>query len=227
MSDTTYVPPAPAAEPAPGNFFRRVAETFWSPVALFRRFGADAPWWDAALLAALLTVSSFLLVPASAWDAMAREAVRANPQAPMMSAGMQMGISMAFGFVFLWIVLFIQAGILTLVFNVFMSGTARFRQYLALSAHTAIIGAVGAFANLPVIAKQGNLRATISLGALVGGDPDSFLAKLLGFFSVFLIWQLVVVGLGVSAMNRKIAPGVAVAVVFAVNLLFAAGIAAF
>src|SRR5688500_5659252 len=209
MTDTS-IPAAAAASEDAGPLPRRILVTFLSPGALFRRFGAAPPWWDVLLISTVLGAITFALIPREVWAAMIEETVAQNPQA---SGGMDVdqmaGLQRIFGIVgavlMPWLFALIQGGILTFVFSVLMGGNARFRQYLAVIAHASLIGAVGQLASLPLILQKQDLRAGINLGALVpNADPESFIFQFLTGMNVFLIWGLVVTGVGVAAINRKI-----------------------
>lgn len=236
MSDTlTVVPPAePAAqEPYAGSFPRRVMDTFFSPVTLFRRFGARPPWWDVMLLSVVLAVGAMAFIPGEVWVSTMEEAMRQRGQEvpanmdPASMARMQQVIGMVAGAVFSWIFLAIQAGVMVLLFSVILGGSATFRQYVGVVAHASLIGAVGSLAALPITLQTGVMSTGITLGALAGGmDHDSFVYQFLNAWNVFLVWQLVVTGLGVSALNRRIGAGTAVGVLLGLYAVIAVVIAA-
>jgi hypothetical protein len=67
----------------------------------------------------------------------------------------------------------------------------------------------------------------LSLGALAGGmDPESFVFQFLNFLNVFTIWQLVLMGLGAAALNRRVSNGAAVGVLLGLYAVIAAVLAA-
>jgi hypothetical protein len=220
MSESISVnPPAsPAAqEPHAGSLPKRVVDTFFSPVALFGRFGARPPWLDVMILSVALGVLSFVLIPREVWTATMEEAMRQRGQEvpanmdPEQMAGMQRTLGLIFGGVVVpWIFLVVQAGAMVLLFSVILGGGATFRQYLSVAAHASLISAMGALAALPVILQKGVMQG-ITLGALAGGmDPDGFVYRFLNAWNVFLVWQFVVLGLGAAALNRRIGAGTAV-----------------
>lgn len=235
MSDTlTAVPPAPPApqEPHAGSFPRRVVDTFFSPVALFRRFGARPPWWDVMLLSVALGVLAFALIPQEVWVNTMEETMRQRGQEvpagmdPESMAAMQRTIGLVGGVIIPWIFLAVQAGAMVLLFNVILGGSATFRRYVGVVAHAGLISAVGGLVSLPIILQKGVMEG-ITLGALAGGmDRDGFVYQFLNAWNVFLVWQFVVVGLGVSALNRRIGAGTAVGVLLGVYAVVALLIAA-
>jgi general stress protein CsbA len=231
MSDTlTTVPEAPPAPPEPhaGSFPRRVMDTFFSPVALFQRFGARPPWVDVMILSVVLGVVVFALTPGE----VLMETMRARGQEipPGTDPGQVALFGRIAGFVasvvFPWILLAVTAGVMVLLFSVILGGGATFRQYVGVVAHASLIGAVGQLAALPITLQKGVVSSGITLGALAGGmDPESFLYQFLNAWNVFLIWQLVVMGLGASAINRRIPAGTAVGVLLGVYAVIAVLIA--
>jgi Na+/melibiose symporter-like transporter len=225
--------PAYAPEPDAGSFPRRVVDTFFSPVALFQRFGARPPWIDVTILAIVLGAIAFALIPQEVWQTTMEEAMRQRGQElppgadPESMASMQRMFGLVGAAIMPWIILAIQAGIMVLLFTVIMGGKATFRQYLGVAAHATLIGAVGQLASLPIIIRQGVMSQGITLGALVSGmDHESFVYQFLNAWNVFLIWQLVVLGLGASALNRRIGAGTAIGVLLGVYACIAAAIAA-
>jgi Na+/melibiose symporter-like transporter len=230
----TQAPPAPPApqEPHAGSFPRRVVDTFFSPIALFSRFGARPPWWDVMLVSVIVGVVAFAFVPEDVWMASMEEAMRQRGQElpPGADPAQMAGIQRVFGLisvaVFPWIILAVEAGLMVLLFSVILGGSATFRQYVSVVAHASLIGAVGSLAALPITLQKGVVTTGITLGALAGGmDPDGFVYKYLNAWNVFLIWQLVVMGLGAHALNRRIGAGTAVGVLLGLYAVIAAIIA--
>jgi hypothetical protein len=208
-------------------------DTFFSPVALFSRFGARPPWWDVMLLSVVLAIGAMALIPGEVWVSTMEEAMRQNGQEvpanmdPASMARMQQVIGMVAGAVFSWVFLAVQAGVMVLLFSVILGGSATFRQYVGVVAHASLIGAVGSLAALPITLQTGVMSTGITLGALAGGmDPESFVYQFLNAWNVFWVWQLVVMGLGASTLNRRIGAGTAIGVLLAVYAVIALVIAA-
>jgi hypothetical protein len=234
MSDTlTVVPPTQPApqEPYTGSFPRRVMDTFFSPIALFRRFGARPPWWDVMLLSVVLGVVAIALIPVEVWVNTTEEAMRRSGQEvpagmdPEAMGGMQRMVGLIGGVIVPWILLAIEAGAMVLLFNVILGGSATFRQYVSVLAHASLISAVGGLATVPIILQKGVMEG-ITLGALAGGmDQDGFVYQFLNAWNVFLVWQFVVVGLGAATLNRRVSAGTAVGVLLGLYAVFAVVVA--
>jgi hypothetical protein len=96
--------------------------------------------------------------------------------------------------------------ILWAVFNAMLGGTATFKQVLAVVTHSAVPGALGAVIGAPIQLMQGTLSVggPFNLGALVPMlDESSFLARFLGVTSVFTIWGIIVLAIGLAVLYRR------------------------
>jgi hypothetical protein len=103
-----------------------------------------------------------------------------------------------------WCVL--MTAILWAVFNAALGGTGTFKQVLAVVAHSSVPGALGAAIGAPIQLMQGTMSAggPFNLGALVPMlDESSFLARFLGVTSVFTIWGIIVLAIGLGVLYRR------------------------
>lgn len=235
MTDATLPADDRAGTPAearPEPFLSRVLNTFVAPLPMFRRFGERPPWVDVFVLSIVLSLAALVLLPAEVWVETAREAVRRNPQMaqqgadPEQMAGIQRMIGIAAGVVVPWIMLALFAGLVTLIFNVVMGGTARFRQYVSVVAHSNLIAGVGALATLPVMIGRGSMTQITLAAAAPGLETTSFAYYFLSMLGVFFLWQLVVIGVGAGALNRRVSPAQGVAVLLGIYLVIALAVAA-
>jgi hypothetical protein len=100
----------------------------------------------------------------------------------------------------------IITGILWVVFNAILGGTATFKSALTVVTHSQVIGALGAVASAPIQYLQGvqTMAGPFNLGALAPMlDPDGFLAMFLGSIGVFVLWQLSVCGIGLAVLYHR------------------------
>ena len=127
-------------------------------------------------------------------------------------------------FVMMPVVSIVVAGILWVVFSAVLGGAAPFKSVLAVVTHSQIIAALGAVAAVPIQYVQGiqSMAGPFNLGALAPMlDPQGFLAMFLGAISVFAIWQLIVVAIGLGALYRRRTSGIAIGLVAAFVMLVA------
>ena len=225
----TITATAPAA--APRSLPSRLLSVFTAPGQLFADFREESPPWVTPLLISIVvTAAVFLLMPHEAFVEQARETMRQrgvaggpDPEAMARLSPIFAAVGTAIS---LPIMLLVLSGVLTLVFSVLMGGEARFRQYLAVVSHATLITALGALLTLPLQVMKADLSVRLSLALFAPFlAADSFGFKLLNSLDVFLIWNLVVVGLGVHVLNgRRIGWASATGVLFAIFLVLTGGV---
>jgi hypothetical protein len=112
------------------------------------------------------------------------------------------------------------------VFNAAMGGRASFKQLLAVVSHAGVISALGWIFVMPLNYLRETMSSPTNLGALAPGlDEGSFIVHLLGTIDLFLIWWVVVLGIGLAVLYRRRTQPVVISlfVVYAVIALIIAG----
>ena len=213
---------------APRSLGRRILDTFVSPGELFSRLGPTPPWVDVLLIAAALTTLAMALIPASVWMNMAHETI-ANMEpkqraavTPETIANVSRITGPLGAFFVTFVTAFIVAGLLKLVFGVFMKGEATFAEYRSVVSHAALISALGTLVTLPVWIATGDITTQLSAGLLAPELPKGVLSSLLGALSVFGLWWMAVIAMGVSTVNRRISFGASAGIIFGIYLAVAA-----
>jgi hypothetical protein len=98
----------------------------------------------------------------------------------------------------------IISGILYAIFNAAMGGNATFKQVLTVVVHAGPIGLLSQLFTVPLNYFRGTMTSATTLAVLLPMLPDkSFLARLLGMIDLFLIWQLVVLSIGLAVLYRR------------------------
>jgi hypothetical protein len=146
------------------------------------------------------------------------------------AARSQYGGYLAFGstFVVLPLSTLFFSALYWFVFNAILGGTATFKQVLGVTAHSQVIGALGALLGAPIMYAQGTVTAAgpFTLGAFAGMlEPGGFLANFLGGIAVFGIWGLIVNAIGLGILYRRKTTGIAITLM-AIYLVMVAGFAA-
>ena len=119
----------------------------------------------------------------------------------------------------------IIAGILYAVFNVAMGGTATFKQVFAVVVHGGPIGILSALFTVPMNYSRGTMSSATNLGVFVPMlSEQSFVAHFLGVIDIFIVWQLIVVSIGLAVLYRRRTQPIATAllVVYAIIALIVA-----
>ena len=112
--------------------------------------------------------------------------------------------TVAYMLVFVPILMAIVSGILYAIFNAAMGGTATFKQVFAVVIHSGPIGVLSQLFTVPLNYSRGAMTSATTLGVLLPMLPDdSFAAKLLGMIDLFLIWQVIVLSIGLAVLYRR------------------------
>jgi hypothetical protein len=99
----------------------------------------------------------------------------------------------------------IISGILFAVFNAALGGDASFKQVFTVAVHAGPVGLLGQLFTVPLNYLRGTMSSSTNLGVLTQSmlDESSFIAKLLGTIDIFLIWQLIVLSIGLAVLYRR------------------------
>lgn len=195
--------------PATRTLAHRIADTFAAPRRLFARFDEDTPWFDVLAISTLAAVAAATLLPDQVFlaqvenptDRLGRPVVVTSSPATIAHFGRYMAMLSALaGHP---ILAFGLAGVLVLIFTVLGGGGASYRTYLAVVSHSLLIPALG---TLIVIGATALMQTPLSanLAMLAPGLPEGSLAqRLLTGINPFIVWMLLILGLGVSEVDGR------------------------
>lgn len=200
---------------APGNLLSRFVGVITSPKATFEAVVAAPRWLDMLALVCIVLavlVGGFLstTVGQDAWLDAASAGTFGGQVSDQQYEGMQriapyVGyFAVAQMLIFIPIVYLVVGGILFAVFNAGMGGDATFRQLFAVIVHTGPIGVLAQLFTIPINYARGSMSSATNLAALLPMiDEESFVGRLLGTIDLFLIWQLVVLAIGLGVLFRR------------------------
>lgn len=117
------------------------------------------------------------------------------------------------------------SGILYAVFNAALGGTATFKQVFAVVVHAGPIGVLSALFTVPLNYSRGTMSSATNLGVFLPMlSEQSFVAHFLGVIDLFLLWQLIVLSIGLAVLYRRRTQPIATAllVVYAIIALIVA-----
>jgi hypothetical protein len=235
MSDT-----ATALQPlaADRNLVARLVGVVFSPGDTFRGIAAHPRWLGAmAAIVAIIAGANFVLLSteigqqalldqqirsAESWGRTLTDEQqdRMERMLPMMRY-----ITLASTVILAPVITFALAGVLYAVFNAGLGGDARYRQVLAVLTHAGAISAVGALFITPLNYARESLSGATNLGVFLPFlDEGSLPARFLGMIDLFLIWWVIVIGIGLAVLYRRRA-GAIVSSLLATYLVIAAAIA--
>jgi hypothetical protein len=99
----------------------------------------------------------------------------------------------------------IIAGILFAIFNAGLGGEASFKQVFSVLVHAGVIQSLSLILAGTIHYFRGDAIGSVAnLGALLPMLPEkSFAANLLGAVDIFLIWQIVVLAIGLAVLYKR------------------------
>ncbi len=221
LDETRELPPRPP-------FLKRLWMVFGTPGELFAALAQNPAWFPMALFVAALSGLSMTLLPVDrfmeaavqgqspAEAAQTAEAMAAIP--PMFFKGAAIGGSVLF-----MLVLPVIISLVTYVVFVFIRGDeARFKQHLAVAAHAGVIMAVGSVPTMAVVVWGGGaLDEGLSVGTLLPFLPEGYLANVLKSVELFGLWAVIVMGIGIAAIDPRRRTGSTVAVMLVLTVVMA------
>jgi len=125
------------------------------------------------------------------------------------------------------IIVLILSGILFLVFNAIMGGSATFKQLFTVVVSAGVISALAQVFTGPLNYFRGSMASATSLSVLLPMLTEgSFAARLAGMVDLFVIWWLIVLSIGIAVLYRRRTQPVAISLlgVYAVIALVMAAI---
>ena len=206
-------------------FPMRVVQTFFSPAELVETLTRHPAWIAAVILGAVLVIGQTLLIPAEVWDAVVREMLLRRGQE--MPAGFAAGgtvmrvTTLTLGTIGYFLITFLFAGIVTLIFAFLMGDEGRYRQYLAVTGHAWLIPALIGFVLLPLKISQENPQLTLNLGSFLFFLPEGYLSRVATMLDLSQAWAWLVVAQGAHAIDRRRSFASAAAILIVVFVIMA------
>jgi len=218
MTEPTLIEPAPV----PGLFARFIG-VLTAPRATFEKLVPSPRVFGAlALVALTATVVSTVFmntdVGKAAFTEMMQQRASASTQlSPEQLQRMEQmapyirTVTSIVPMIFVPIAMMVISGVLFVVFNVLMGGTASFRQMMSVVAHSQFVSVVGTAVGFILNYMRGTLsQGATSLSAFLPNlEETSFTYRLARSVDLFLIWWIVVLAIGLSVLYRRKAGGVA------------------
>jgi hypothetical protein len=213
--------PAAASGSDSGNVFSRLFGVLTSPRETFAGIVARPRWLAAmAIVALFIAFAQYAFLSTQVGqDAMVDQQMRqterwtgnlTQEQIDGIERRAPMGKYFALGatLIFVPVISFIVAGILFGVFNALLGGDASYKQVLAINAHAGAVSLVQTLFVVPLNYFRESLSSATNLGVFVQFlDDTNYVARVLGWFDLFIIWNLIVTAIGLSVLyKRKTAP---------------------
>lgn len=187
-------------------------DVFFAPTKVFT-YLKEKPQWAVAFVIVLIVVTVVAAVSVGiARDTILERQAEAMRERGMTEEQMEQALSVASGpllyissavgaAIFTAIMLVLFAFILNLFIPVF-SGTAAFKTVFSLISHTALVKVLAAIVKLILIIMTKSIFVTTSLALLVPNMArESFGYQLLMGCDFFIIWEMILVAIGINITN--------------------------
>lgn len=187
---------------------RRVGAVLFKPSELFASLRDDPRWLGALLLGVLLIALTNALIPIDLYqETLVRIQLESgNPASDAVDtrtiATFQKWSSVIGAVLFWPIVVAFFASLVTVTYGFLLGDRAGFRQYFSVVAHAALVLAIGGLLVLPLRIAQRDFTATLNLGLFLPFE-EGMAADFFKAFDLFLIWFLVLIGLGARRLDER------------------------
>ena len=209
----------------PSHLLGRVIQTFFSPGRVMRDLSREPKTIGVLLLGGVLVGLANAAIPAEIWEQLVRsqlsavgEEVPSDLATPVAIA--RWGASIG-GMIFWPILGVLVASIYSLVFLAGLGYEGRYSQYLSVTAHALMIGAVGAVALTPLRILTEDVQLTLTVGAFVPILEEGLLARFLGCLDLLNLWVAALIGLGASIIDGKRHAGASILFALGTSVLVA------
>ncbi|MFQ5771358.1 MAG: YIP1 family protein [bacterium] len=119
-----------------------------------------------------------------------------------------------FGVIVPIILILLVSAVFLFVGNVIMGGKASFKSIFSATAHSFLIGSLGALIMLPLILAKDTMQVSFSLASLMSEEArKTFLYQLLLKVDIFWIWWIAVYSIGLAMIYKMKTQKMATAVV--------------
>lgn len=218
---------APAAhrDVAPAPLPQRIRDTFLRPAALFASLRSHPHWADVLGIATLVAAIAMAAEPAEFYlqqmeDPVTRRGTPVELDSPPSQIVLWGRVMAVFNAVVAHPFLaFAGAGLLMLIFRVMRRGEGSFVQYLSVASHALLITSLGMITTVLLRIVSGNPAMMPTVGALTGLSTQSAVGSVLHGINLFTVWMLVVMGIGVTALEPRSERSGAVGLLIAIYLV--------
>jgi hypothetical protein len=186
---------------------RRLLQAVVSPGKMATAVAENPRWLGAMLVCAVLLALSIALLPWELFEEMQRRMMlqRGGPVQTLpenVRTAVRIGSIVGAGISFV-ILSFVGAAVSTFIFAFVLGDEGKYRQYLAVGVHAAIIPTVVAILLTPMRIAAGDPQLTINLGTFFPFLQAGYLSGVLQALDFSQIWSSLVVAQGVHAIDTR------------------------
>ena len=193
----------PAKAPGKSLSWQGLIEVFYKPAIFFESLKERPKILVPYIVFAVLLFVFFVPTTDIIYDMQVhspqfQERLQGQPMPPQMQQMMRYQIMFG-GPIVILLVPLVAAALAVFWGNFVFAGKARFKQLLSVMLYGEIIYGVGMLLMLPMVLAKKSVLVSLSLGVLAAKrGPDSILYLALSKIDVFVIWEIIAIGIGLS-----------------------------
>lgn len=182
------------------GFWGKLGNIFASPTRTFEAVDKKPTWlWPFIIMLVVSLLAAYLTLPQQAKLAVDNMTRQGNMSPEQMAIAMKTIPASILGFslfsVLVWFFLF--AAVYYLIGSVFLGGDSSYKKVLSIQAWTSLIIVVSSIIRVPLVQAKDSYMVSLSPAMLLPSDyVGSKLFIFLSQFDFFIIWYLIVLGLG-------------------------------
>ena len=195
------------------GFPARLAGIFTAPSRVFEELRRRPTWLAALLAVTLVTAGLNALV---LWSETGEKVVRQQFQEAVEKSGQEVPpeavdtqiavyryVGPAMVILIFPVLTLALSGLVYLIFGIVLGGEGTFRQTFSAYSHSCLIGIPGAAVATGMIFLKGNAKSSTAVTAFLPFlEEDSFVYRFCQGLDLFVIWQLVVLSIGMGIIGR-------------------------
>jgi hypothetical protein len=203
MDESQSADAAVPQKPNQGLSFRGLWEVLTKPAAFFEELKANPKVLVPYVVIAIVSLTFFwltidLIVKMQMESPQMQERLQGTVMTPQMVQFMRYNI-LIFGVLSIMLIPLLAAAFAAFWGNFVFAGKARFKLLLSIMLYGEIIHMLGTLIVLPMALAKGSILVGLNLGVLaVGQGPESILYVLLTKIDLFIIWEIIVIGIAFS-----------------------------
>jgi hypothetical protein len=190
----------------------KILNLFFEPKRVFESLKIKPTWLVPVIIVALLGMSFYYFAyPMIMSEQIAK--IEANEKIPaeqkeaiiekMQGTGhppaWQLGISPIAALIYF----LVASAVLFFVFNVLLGGDSSFRKVFSVYCYSALVGIPATIVKLPLTLVKKSADVQTSLALLLSPDvKEKFLYKVFSSFDIFVIWQVILISMGMGVLYK-------------------------
>jgi len=190
-------------EKSGGLSFAGLIQVFTAPGQFFEKLKDNPKILVPYIVVGAMTLT-FLFMAGDIIVKMQLDQMAKNPNlsaTQMPSAGVMKGMTIAGGMFAILLVPILAAGLALFFGNFVLAGKVKFKQVLSVMLYGEVVFMLGGLITLPLILAKDSLQVSFSLAMFAIDQPiDSVMYVALSKIALFQIWEIIVIGIGLSKL---------------------------